>query len=216
VVGKKFGRLTVLRLSEKTVSGTKWVCACDCGKNTSVTTSKLKSGGTKSCGCLASEMLSRRNFKHGHTAGNKFTPEYHSWASMITRCYNQKSKSYKSHGAKGVGVCDRWRNSFENFIADMGPRPPGHSLDRICNTGSYTPKNCRWATGVVQARNRSSTLFVTVGGSTKSLMEWCDIYGVKRARIRSMVEKRGMTYSAADESIAVAPATKSQCKNAKG
>ena len=208
MVGKQFNRLRVVRLSERTKSGIYWECLCSCGNTTFVATSKLTSGKTKSCGCLASEILAKRNFIHGHTTGGKFTPEYHSWASMITRCYNAASKGYKTHGAKGVTVCKKWRDSFESFLSDMGARPPGHSLDRKNNKGNYTSRNCQWATGVVQARNRSSTIRATVDGVTRPLMEWCDLYRVKRARLRSMVEKRGMTYGRAIKTVI-------QCKHSK-
>ena len=92
-------------------------------------------------------------YKHGHTQ-DKFSPEYHSWASMVQRCTNPKRDSWKYYGAKGITVCERWVGSFENFLVDMGNRPEGTSLDRIDGHKGYYLENCRWATGSIQSSNR--------------------------------------------------------------
>ena len=106
-------------------------------------------------------------YKHGHTSG-RFSPTYHSWATMHQRCSNKKTTHYRHYGGRGIAVCDRWA-SFENFLADMGERPEGTSLDRINNDGPYSPENCRWATRAQQARNSSQTKLVRLGEETRPL-----------------------------------------------
>jgi len=146
-------RFSNLVLVSQDVDARKWVCKCDCGKTVSVWLSHIKSGHTRSCGCLATATLIERSFVHGHTSGNKFSGEYHSWSSMLTRCLNSRSNAYKYYGGRGITVCERWR-VFENFLADMGPRPSGFSLDRINVNENYEPSNCRWATASMQSKNR--------------------------------------------------------------
>lgn len=114
-----------------------------------------------------------RRYKHGYFG----TPTYTCWASMIARCTNERNSGYKKYGARGIRVCARWRN-FINFLADMGERPAGTSIDRINNYLGYSPKNCRWATKKVQANNGRTNTFVKWSGETKTLSEWADHCGV--------------------------------------
>jgi hypothetical protein len=95
-----------------------------------------------------------RKVVHGHTVGHNISPTYRTWRSMIARCYYPTEAAYPDYGAKGVRICDRWRHDFVAFLADMGPRPPACSIDRIDNTKGYEPGNCRWADKYTQARNR--------------------------------------------------------------
>ena len=134
-------------------------------------------------------------YTHGHTSG-KFSPEYHSWASMLQRCTNPLRKGYKHYGGKGVQVCARWLK-FENFLADMGSRPEGMSLDRIDVQGNYTPENCRWADKVTQARNSVQVVWVEMLGERKRLVEWCEQLGVSVNTVRDRVKYYGMTYQEA-------------------
>lgn len=136
-------------------------------------------------------------YRHGHTEGGKFSPTYHSWASMIVRCYNEKRRSYKHYGGRGIVVCDRWRHSFEAFLEDMGERPEGMSLDRIDVDGPYTPENCRWADTTTQARNSKQVVWVTVCGVSKRLVEWCEDLGISINTVRDRVKYKGFTYEAA-------------------
>lgn len=116
--------------------------------------------------------------RHGHARKGKQSPEYRVWGGMLTRCYNENNKTYLRYGGKGIKVCDRWRNSFLAFLEDMGTRPsPKHTLDRIDNNGNYEPGNCRWATLIEQARNKSTSLWIEVDGVNRPAMEWCEISG---------------------------------------
>lgn len=149
--GRQFGRLTVLNFAGSD-GLSKWRCRCDCGTVLTVIGRNLVSGCSTSCGCLQLEMITKVNRKHGESI--PCTREYAAWLSMKTRCTNSRFPRFKDWGGRGIKVCTRWRESFSNFLADMGRKPsPKHSMDRINNDGDYTPNNCRWATASQQARN---------------------------------------------------------------
>lgn len=154
ITGKRFGRLVVISRAPRDGHGNdKWDCRCDCGKPTTVLGYSLRSGETKSCGCLSREITSKRATTHG--LGTK-APEYEAWKGLSKRCANENTKCYNRYGGRGVTVCNRWRgvDGYPNFLSDMGKKPTAeHSLDRINNDGNYEPNNCRWATKAQQARN---------------------------------------------------------------
>lgn len=159
-VGDKFNRLLVVRSGPHDPKNKWWVCLCECGQETKVQQAALAAGIKKSCGCLRRELIAgfgERNVVHGCRRGQKSTPEYHSWMSMKARCRNPADPYFAHYGGRGIEVCARWLESFENFLADMGPRPEGHTLDRREVDGNYEPGNCKWSTTLEQNRNMTTT-----------------------------------------------------------
>lgn len=131
-------------------------------------------------------------YRHGHAGRGKFSPEYHSWASMWQRCTNPSRRSYEYYGGKGVTVCPEWKD-FTVFLADMGARPPNTSLDRVDVSGGYSKENCRWADSVTQARNSVQVVWVELNGERRRLVEWCEVLGMSINTVRART-KRGMNY----------------------
>jgi hypothetical protein len=189
MIGKKFTNLTILSEAEAhiTKGGHKRravICQCDCGKIIKSQISPIISKSVKSCGCYSAKLAKERMLYENKTHGMVKSPEYNSWRSMKKRCYLKAHKSYKYYGGRGIIVCDRWLNSFENFLQDMGIRPEGnYSLDRIDNNGDYCPENCRWATLLEQGRNQRTNVNVTYQGETKCIAEWAEVTGMPYGKL---------------------------------
>lgn len=152
LAGQRFVRLVVLSKCDSRYGG-RWLCRCDCGEERVVYYSNLMQGRTTSCGCLHREVL-RARATHGDSRANKLSATYKTWSGIKRRCNNPNEQSYAYYGARGIKVCERWERSYEAFLDDMGPKPPGTSIDRIDNERGYEPGNCRWATQRVQTLNR--------------------------------------------------------------
>lgn len=174
--GQRFGRLIALEeLTERDRHGAiRWLCRCDCGAEKVVAGVALRNGLTQSCGCLHVESAAALNRRHGQYLSRT----YKTWAGMIQRCTNPRKRYYEHYGGRGILVCDRWRNDFESFRADMGECPEGLSLDRIDVNGNYEPSNCRWATRAEQMNNTRTVTRLTVDGATKTLHEWASEKGI--------------------------------------
>lgn len=165
-VGLKFGKLTVvMQCAERLHGSIVWLCKCECGGEKKVSATHLRNGHTVSCGCARGGRPI-----HGAASEGKWTPTYKSWRWMINRC-RYRNKFYSDRGIK---ICSRWKHSFNNFLADMGERPEGMTLDRIDSNGDYCPENCQWATMADQVRNRRSNRMVTFKGETLPMVVWAE------------------------------------------
>lgn len=199
LVGKRFGRLVVVSKDpvNNPSNNSRWNCVCDCGKYTTVVGSKLINGHTSSCGCLYEELkvqFGKRFIKHG-LCGSQ---EYGIWCNIKARCLNKDSEYYDRYGGRGITICDRWKDSFQNFYADMGPRPsPMHSIDRKNNNGNYEPDNCRWATQLEQANNRRSNHFYEHNGISKTLAQWSREYNIAPHKLYKRLIVRGWSFERA-------------------
>ena len=192
LTGKIFGSLTVIgsagRHPKKRIA--LWLVRCVCGTEKALRKSTLTSGGSRSCGCQMRALQAAAHMTHGlKQKDGKTTPEYHSWQAMKTRCKNPKSRCFKDYGGRGIKVCDRWDRSFVDFLSDMGPRPPGTSLDRIDLSLGYEPGNCRWATSKQQASNRSDNVFLIHDGQRMCLAEWSTKTGLKSDAIAARLRR---------------------------
>jgi len=183
----RFGAWTVLSQGPNGVSRrTRWLCRCDCGTERLVSTIHLTRGTSKSCGCKRPRGAQSGRYKHGAARSSL----HRIWCNIIQRCENPNNPAYADYGARGIAICEKWRNDFTAFAADMGPRPsPRHTIDRRENNRGYEPSNCRWATRTEQSRNRRNNRLVTLGEERIPLSEACERtgipYGTAKWRLRN-------------------------------
>lgn len=188
ITGQRFGRLTAVRFAYAKSGRRMWECKCDCGNVTVCAPNNLKSGATKSCGCLNAE-TARDNCLRRSTHGMSHTNTFWAWQHMIQRCTRPNHISYHRYGGRGIKVCDRWLESFENFLADMGERPfPGAQLDREDNDGNYEPGNCRWVTCLVNSNNKSTNRNIEFRGRRQSISQWARQVGISKNALRYRIE----------------------------
>lgn len=185
-IGQRFGKYVVLSDTQSRNGKTKYLCRCDCGTVRAVYRSNLIRRPNGSCGCLSIERISKLNLKHGLSD----TQEHNIWMTMKERCYNPKNHKYPIYGGKGIKVCERWLNSFSNFIEDMGKRPTvKHSIDRKDVLGNYEPDNCRWATATEQARNRTTNHMIDSPWGKITVAEAAEKACLKQATLSRRIHK---------------------------
>lgn len=186
--GDKFGRLVIVKeLPSK--SGSRQVeCICDCGIVKRIALSGLVHGKVRSCGCRHIERITI----HGHTAQRKRSPEHRTWVSIKQRCFCRTSASWERYGGRGITVCERWSNSFPDFLADVGKRPSSqHSLDRFPdNNGDYKPGNVRWATRSEQQRNKRSNVWINHEGIKRLLIDVAEELGLDKRQTSTLRRRR--------------------------
>lgn len=195
--GQKFGRWTVIARAENYKSGgAQWRVRCDCSAERVHRGMTLTQGGSTSCGCWNRELRRAICIARNTTHGLAGTPEHYIWQNMRGRCNTPSAVGFENYGGRGIRVCERW-SSFENFLADMGPRPsPKHSIDRDDVNGHYEPGNCRWATREEQANNTRRNHRLTHDGRTMTVMQWSRATGIHRKTIERRLEM-GWTVDAA-------------------
>lgn len=191
LVGQRFERLLVLFESERRGAHRYWFCQCDCGNEKVVRHGHLLSGRTRSCGCLCTIGLGRR--QHGNPYLGPKTHTYKIWSGLIKRCYDAKAENFHLYGGRGITVCERW-HSFEAFLTDMGERPSKElTIERLDNERGYEPGNCAWRTKKDQANNRRSSRIIEWNGERRTLQQWAEATGISSSAISSRIDGLGWT-----------------------
>lgn len=181
IKGKRFGKLTAMHpTASRKRKAIVWIFACDCGYLVEASGRKVREGSPRSCKTCSVKLQSEKVRTHGMSS----TREFRSWQACIQRCVNERYSNYHNYGGRGIKVCERWRNSFMDFLEDMGSRPAGKSLDRINNDGDYEPSNCCWSSAKQQNNNRRTSLLVEISGVTKTLSQWAELAGIKYETIQ--------------------------------
>jgi DNA-binding protein Fis len=194
LLGQRFGKLTVVGENpERTkINQVRWDCVCDCGETKTIVGVSLTAGLSKSCGCYKLEKIKERNEKHGHSHRGDVSPTYSRWHSLKRRCTDPTQDKRGNYYHRGIKVCDRWLESFENFLEDMGECPsPDHSLERIDVNGDYCPENCEWILLSRQAYNKRNTKIYEFDGKKLTLPEWEKETGINEGTLRSRLVDMG-------------------------
>lgn len=195
ITGDRYGRLVAICRVPKTGKATRWRFRCDCGAEVETAIDRVRSGVSRSCGCLRAEQTAARSRKHGHsinlTRGGSQSRTLKAWQHAKQRCFNPRDAKFPNYGGRGISMCERWRADFREFLADMGECPPGRTLDRINVHGNYEPGNCRWATSHEQARTRTDNVLVEHDGQVMVLKDFAALVGVNYKALHSRVRYRG-------------------------
>lgn len=182
LTGQQFGRLTVVEY----VGSSKWACQCECGGDAWVASADLRNGHTTSCGCVQRQRAAQAQSTHGMSR----SPTYESWCKMVSRCTNQNSRQYKWYGGKGVTVHAPWRESFAQFLSDMGERPgKEYELDRLDPNGNYEPGNCQWN---IKGKGVTTKSILFQGRTCK---QWAAELGVSHSTITYRLRKYGTVFA---------------------
>lgn len=181
LTGQTFGRLTVIgRVPGK--GRVRWLCHCQCGNTAVVQSDSLVCGKTVSCTCYHRQRVSETFTKHGLRSAK--TREFKSWEAAKSRCFTPGHVAFPDYGGRGITMCEKWRHDFRVFLADMGPCPEGHSLDRIDTNGNYEPGNCRWADRITQVNNKRTNRRIVVDETEMTVAEAARRFGVDYSRLR--------------------------------
>lgn len=198
LTGQRFGKLMVISNTIK--EGKNYYCdvMCDCGNTKRVSPYQIRSGYTISCGCWKKVC----SIKHGYSSNGVIKTEYGIWCTMKARCINPNYKNFHLYGGRGVKVCDRWIESFDAFLEDMGNRPSkNHSIDRFPDKdGNYEPLNCRWATRKEQQGNTRRNRWIEHNGRKMILQDWANEFNISSNGLRSLVE-RGLSMDKIQEKL---------------
>lgn len=202
MINSRFCRLTVIkemdRIHYKTTSSRAYLCRCDCGNEITSTPSNLRRGATKSCGCLKKETAHLSNKTHGLSR----TKEYTTWASIKHRCYNIKYKEFHLYGGRGIKMSPIWRESFIQFISDMGLKPSDkHSIDRINNDDDYRKENCRWVLPSTQTQNRRCARKILFHGQEMSIKDFSEIINKNYFSTYYLLVRKGVSAELVAESV---------------
>ena len=189
LTGQKFNKLTVIKKNNNNTKdgNALWECVCDCGKTVVVCGKEIRSGHTKSCGCLRKEQVRECHKTHGKSNTKLFSV----WQSMLKRCYRKYNKDYSNYGGRGITVCREWQNDFQAFYdwALANGYRDDLTIDRIDVNGNYEPLNCRWITQKEQCNNRRTNSFITYEGRTQTIQQWADELGINRQTLRCRIYK---------------------------
>ena len=188
IIGKKFGRLTVISFSHSNGYRKYYLCKCECGKEKIIYKGNLLAGRTLSCGCLQKEQARKYN-----TLPDDRGRLHKILRLMIIRCEDTTSNRYCRYGARGITVCEQWKNDPESFCewALSHGYSPGLTIDRIDNNKGYSPDNCRWSTPYEQSRNTSKNVYITYNGKTQTLKDWSKELGIKNTTLHSRIHYYG-------------------------
>lgn len=192
LTGKTFSRLYVIGVADTGTRKTYYYCKCVCGKMKTVRSDSLIDGTARSCGCMKLEQ-DRINLEANHTHKQSGTRLYEIWQGMRTRCYRVTDARYHRYGGRGISICDEWKNDFVAFYdwANKNGYSESLTIDRIDNNGNYDPTNCKWSTAEKQCNNRESNIKITIGNTTKTLTQWCEIFDLEYSAIHARYVRNG-------------------------